>query len=595
MDRSPRRLMVERLDDRLTPATLPDGFSERLIASDLTLPSAMELVPDGRILVAEGTGALRIIRDGHLLPDPVLELDVIHLNERGLLGVTIDPNFIENPYIYVYYTARGSGGNPDFNRVSRFLLDGDQIASSGEEVLINLELLESDTRHNGGALHFGPDGKLYIATGDGTIPSNSQSLATTKGKILRLNPDGSIPEDNPFTDQTSGANQAIWALGLRNPFSFAFQPGTGRMFINDVGEARFEETNPGRAGANYGWPVAEGPSGDPLFVDPVLAVPHDRSAGLGFAIAGVDFYNPSTTEFPATYFGDYFFANFVLGRIRHFDPGSGQVELFADGLKAPVDIDVSDDGALYYLERGNGVTTGSVYRVDWTESLIPEVTVPPTGQLVSVGQEAVFSVSASGSQPLAYQWLRDGVPIPGATSPEYLVPSAALTDSGARFSVMVRNAFGSVISPEAVLEVTTDRPPVVTIDTPSVGSTFSAGTTLMFRGSAVDPETGPLPASALTWQIEYVTAGAVRQEMEPITGVESGTFDISARTPFLGTDVLYRLRLTAQDPLGLKHTEVRELSPEIGTFTVTSNLPVVLRVDGAEVPSSSTFKGVTGV
>src|SRR5262249_16690151 len=123
--------------------------------------------------------------------------------------------------------------------------------------------------HQGGALHFGPDGKLYVALGDQTAGQPAQDLHTLQGKILRINRDGSVPEDNPFYHATTGKYRAIWALGCRNPFTFAFQPGTGRMLINDVGGA-FEEINEGVAGANYGWGVIEhGPTKDPRFRGPI--------------------------------------------------------------------------------------------------------------------------------------------------------------------------------------------------------------------------------------------------------------------------------------------------------------------------------------
>src|SRR5262249_29531611 len=157
----------------------------------------------------------------------------------------------------------------------------------------------------------GIDGKLYIGVGENANGANSQSLNTLLGKMLRINPDGSIPGDNPFVTTATGVNRAIWALGLRNPFTFAVQPGTGRIFINDVGQNTFEEINEGVAGANYGWPAAEGPSTDPAFRNPLFYYGHGSGDSLGFAITGGAFYNPATVQFPADYVGDYFFADLV--------------------------------------------------------------------------------------------------------------------------------------------------------------------------------------------------------------------------------------------------------------------------------------------
>ena len=127
-----------------------------------------------------------------------------------------------NQFIYLYYTVPGS---PAHNRVSRFTANGDVALAGSETIVMELENLSTATNHNGGALHFGPDGKLYIAVGENANSSNSQTLSNRLGKILRINADGSIPADNPFFSQTSGANQSIWALGLRNPFTFSFDPG----------------------------------------------------------------------------------------------------------------------------------------------------------------------------------------------------------------------------------------------------------------------------------------------------------------------------------------------------------------------------------
>ena len=129
------------------------------------------------------------------------------------------------------------------------------------------------------------------AVGENATPSNSQTLANLLGKILRLNKDGSIPRDNPFFNTATGKNRAIWALGLRNPFTFAFQPGTGRMFVNDVGASTWEEINEGAPGANYGWPIWEGPSNDPDFVSPVFAYQHSG----GTRPAARSSAGPSTT------------------------------------------------------------------------------------------------------------------------------------------------------------------------------------------------------------------------------------------------------------------------------------------------------------
>src|SRR5262245_23187545 len=177
-------------------ATLPSGFAETRVATGLSSPTAMSFAPDGRLFICEQGGRLRVIKNGALLSQSFLTLSVNSSGERGLLGVAFDPNFASNGFVYVYYTTSSS---PIHNRVSRFTASASNpdVAAAGSEVqLLNLPTLSSATNHNGGAIHFGTDGKLYISVGDNAASSNSQSLGTTLGKFLRINADGSIPSDN---------------------------------------------------------------------------------------------------------------------------------------------------------------------------------------------------------------------------------------------------------------------------------------------------------------------------------------------------------------------------------------------------------------
>src|SRR5262249_39606229 len=154
---------------------------------------------------------------------PFVSLTVDSSGERGLLGVAFDPNFASTQFVYVYYTATTPITH---NRVSRFVANGDVAVPGSEAIILDLDALSGATHHNGGAIHFGPDGKLYIGVGENANGANAQTLDNLLGKILRIDGDGTIPSDNPFFDVTSGRNRAIWALGLRNPFTFAVRPGS---------------------------------------------------------------------------------------------------------------------------------------------------------------------------------------------------------------------------------------------------------------------------------------------------------------------------------------------------------------------------------
>ncbi|HYE65831.1 MAG TPA: PQQ-dependent sugar dehydrogenase [Pyrinomonadaceae bacterium] len=547
-------------------ATLPSGFTEVQVASGLSNPTAMALAPDGRLFVCQQEGQLRVIKNGALLSTPFLTVTVSSTGERGLLGVAFDPNFSTNQYVYVYYTATTPAIH---NRVSRFTANGDVALAGSELVILDLDNLSSATNHNGGAMHFGPDGKLYIAVGDNANSSNSQTLNNLLGKMLRINTDGSIPTDNPFYGTATGKNRAIWTLGLRNPYTFAFQPGTGRMFINDVGQNSWEEINDGIAGSNYGWPTCEGfcSPPNPNFRDPLFAYGHGSSSTTGCAITGGAFYNPQTIQFPSSYVGKYFFADFCSGWIRLFDPSNGTATGFATGISNPVDLRVAADGSLYYLARG----AGAVFKVQYPANQVPpSISVHPSNKTVAEGQTATFSVSATGSTPLSYQWQRNGVNINGATSSSYTTPPVTSSDNNAQFRCVVSNAFGSVNSNSATLTVTSNTQPTGNITSPVAGTMYNAGDTINYSGTASDTEDGSLPASAFTWQVDFHHDTHVHPFIAATSGATSGSFTI----PTVGetsANVWYRIHLTVRDSGGLTHSSFRDVLPRTVTLTLASN------------------------
>ncbi len=290
------------------PEQAQAGFYEVVVADSIDSPVSMAIAPDGRIFVCEQGGALRVIKEGQLLARPFVVAPAYAFDEEGLLGVAVHPQFASNSYVYVCYTTLTPTRH---NRIVRYTASAD-TALAGSAVTV-FDLANNVAHyHLGGTLRFGPDGMIYTGTGDNANPGNSQSLTTTFGKLLRIHPDGSIPTDNPFYASTTGINRAIWARGLRNAFSFAFQPGTGRLFINDVGQSAFEEVNDGIAGGNYGWPNFEGPGGAPTYIPPI----HYYGRSDGCAITGGTFYNPATPTFPAAWVGRYFYADYCAAAIR---------------------------------------------------------------------------------------------------------------------------------------------------------------------------------------------------------------------------------------------------------------------------------------
>ena len=584
---------VEPLEPRRLFTTLPSGFAETLVTDGVELPTSMAFAPDGRLFVTEQGGKLRVVRNGQLLSTPFLNVNVNLTGERGLLGVAVDPNFSSNGYVYVYYTPAGSTAN----RVSRFTASGDVAAAGSERELFRLDATGSEAQiHQGGALHFGADGKLYVSTGDHGGRTRVQLLTNQVGKILRINPDGSIPTDNPFYNQATGKNRAIWAVGLRNPFTFAVQPGTGRIFINDVGENTWEEINEGRAGANYGWPDTEGHTTDPRFDDPLYAYHHTE----GKAIVGGTFYNPPAgagAPFPSFYTGDYLFMDHTSRYIKRLDTANNSVSSFADRIVGkPVDIDVGPDGSVYYLTRRvENVSSAAVYRIRYTGSGAPSISSHPSSRTVPVGQSTTFTVSATGTGTLSYHWQRDGVNIPGATGSSYTLASPAMTDNGAQFRAVVSNASGSATSNAATLTVTDNRAPTASITSPSSGTRYSGGSVINFGGNGTDPEDGTLPASAYTWRVDFHHDDHTHPFMAAFSGQTGGSFTVP-RTGELSPDVWYRIHLTVRDSDGLTHSTFKDVLPLTGTLTLASSVPgLKLTLDGTPVTAPHTVTGVAGL
>jgi glucose/arabinose dehydrogenase len=351
----------------------PSDLGLELVAGGFTRPVVVTNAGDGsgRLFVVEQAGRIRIIDGGAVLGTDFLDLTSLVDStggEQGLLGLAFHPSYEINGYFYVNYTHDPAGGGPDVTRISRFRVSvtNPDIAEPASEAVL-LTITQDASNHNGGDLHFGPDGFLYIALGDGggsrDPNARGQDLGTLLGKILRVDVDGgfpyAIPVDNPFVGD-AGALDEIWAYGLRNPWRFSFDLANGDLFIGDVGQGAVEEVDfqpaDSAGGENYGWSCMEGDvvqdfnpcDGGPLTL-PVLVYGH----GLGCSVTGGYRYRGIIGGFQ----GRYVFGDYCSGRIWFALPdGVGWVaDEWADTALNISAFGEGEDGELYVVDLGGEI------------------------------------------------------------------------------------------------------------------------------------------------------------------------------------------------------------------------------------------------
>ncbi|MEZ5041314.1 MAG: PQQ-dependent sugar dehydrogenase [Saprospiraceae bacterium] len=567
--------------------TFPEGFGFQVVQQGLN-PVAMTVDHHGRVWLLEKDGRVLILdEDGTLLPEPFVQLFVDDYNERGLLGIALHPDMDNHPYVYLYYSVR----DENHNRVSRFTANGDVALPGSELVLLELDQL-AGAIHNGGAMQFGPDGMLYIATGEGALPQSAQNLNSLLGKVLRIEPDGRIPEDNPFYATLAGKYRSIWAYGLRNPFSMTFDHTNGRVFVCDVGQGDFEEINEILPGRNYGWPLEEGMWAQSAerpanYQDPFYAYSHND----GCAIVGAAFYRSHIPQFPEAYVGKFFFADYCEGYIHVLNPDNGQVEgVFASNVERPLAFAVNEEnGDLYMLSRagiGGGspvdntsTEAGSLWKIFFSGNGSPFIAVHPSPVFLPEGEDAFFSIQALGAGNLSYQWQKNGVDITGANSRTLQYPSVHASDNESTFRCIVANEVGRDTSEVALLSVTTNRRPEVFITSPVLGETFKAGDTIHFSGWANDPEEGLIATDKLCWKIDLHHNEHNHPLLHQVCGITEGTFVIPKVTE-TDTNIWLRVYLTAEDNVGLKRSTYQEVFPEYTSIYLDGPHGLSINIDG---------------
>lgn len=574
------------------------GFIEQKLADGLN-PVAMTIDHHGRVWLAEKHGVVSIMDTaGNFLPDPVIQINVDDFNERGLLGIALHPDFETTPYLYLCFTRPDT----NINRISRFLINGDLAVPGSEEIIFDLHPLPG-TVHNGGSLIFDNDGKLFVTTGEASFPPHAQNTGNLHGKILRLNEDGTIPADNPFYNTFSGPNRAIWSLGLRNPFSIAYDPFTGQLLVGDVGAGLYEEINEILPGKNYGWPLVEGPlngQNPPAdYQEPLYA--YGRSDGC--AIVGAAYYYGSL--FPEKYHGAFFNSDYCEGKVIAMNPQTGtQIGVFASDLERPVAIAI-DAGheVIYYLTRGPGggspnentrTQIGELWKIQYTGNGIPFISVHPEDKLIPQGEDAIFEIKALGSAPLSFQWQKNGLDIPGADSTKLVLAQVSISDHGNTYRCIISNNEGSDTSQTATLSVTLNQRPQPVILEPGENQQFRAGETIIFHGEASDPEEGALSPQALSWRVDWHHDDHTHPGYGPVSGLSQGQFQVPVVTE-TDTNVWYRIYLAATDSGGLVQTTFRDIFPRLVPGKINGPAGLKINIDGRIRELPYEFKSLSGI
>jgi glucose/arabinose dehydrogenase len=251
-------------------STNQNGNQTEIIAENLNTPWAIDFLPDDRMIFTERNGQVSILENGSV--KSIGNINVVQMGESGLLGIAVDPEFNTNEFVYLYYTSQSG------NRLSRFTLN-----EKLENETILIDNIPSGQIHNGGRIKFGPDGKLYVTTGEANNRLLAQEINSTGGKILRINKDGTVPSDNPFGNY-------VYSYGHRDPQGITWNPITKEMYSSEHGATQNDEINIIVKGGNYGWPIYQGNESAPGYIKPLIVYTDFTIAPSGTAYYNGDLY-----------------------------------------------------------------------------------------------------------------------------------------------------------------------------------------------------------------------------------------------------------------------------------------------------------------
>jgi glucose/arabinose dehydrogenase len=580
-------LFRQHLLEGIRWAAAPVAYSRHVVTRQTQNPLALAVAPDGDVFYIERTGEVRVWSPatGRVIDAARLEVDTSA--ENGLLGIALDPGFGENRHIYLYHSTLVSdpppaAGPPGRNVLSRYTVRRDDTIDTDSRVDLLEVPSERECCHEGGALAFGPDGTLFLSTGDNTDPFESDGTAPLderpgrhrfnsqrtaqdrfdlRGKILRINPDGSIPAGNMFPPSGAQGRPEIYVMGCRNPFRTAVDPATGRLFWGEVGPDAIVDTARGPRGldeinvadrpGNYGWPWCIGANfpyadwdfasemGRGLFscagmVPAVLAYDYLTVSHLALgnarsseevaitgrtAIAGVFYRRPpgnAPYALPPPFADTLLMTEWTRDILAAVDVGpAGDLRAVTrllpwERFRRPIDLEVGPDGALYVLEFGSEFfgdnDDAALSRIEYAADggLPPVARIGALPVVGDVPLTVTFSAAESralgrGDSLKRFRWDLDG---DGTIDARTSRVTHTFKEAGVfPVTLVVTSRSGRRSVPAVEQIVVGNTPPVVTIERPADGDTVTHGDVIRLDGSAVDAQDGAAPCDALTWDI----------------------------------------------------------------------------------------------
>jgi glucose/arabinose dehydrogenase len=596
-------------------AVYPTSFEERNVITGLWMPVAAEWTPDGRTLIAEKPGRVKIAAPGASTATTILDIGnrVNNHSDRGLLDIAVDSSFASNHFIYVLYTYDVNQLTPDsqapmVSRLERYVLNDDNTLS-GPTVLLGsyvsgpcpaasntLDCIPSDgLSHSIGTVASAPDGTLWVGSGDAASWSIVDPLAfrtydeqSMVGKIMRIDRNGNGVAGHPFCSSNANLTHVctkVWAKGFRNPYRFKLRAGGG-LTVGDVGwndREELELIDPNEMGRSWGWPCYEGTFRTPGYRDRAECPAEYAKEGTANAHAGPDYdYQHSSSgnavlggpqytgdQYPSGYRGQVFFGDYAGGFIRRATLDSQNrvtsVSGFATGWSG-TDIVEMPDGNVGYVAFGTGAPgTGSLKSIVYSPGNATPI-ASAAGTPTSGNAPLTVAFSSSGSRDpdgdaLSYSWdFGDG------TSSTAANPSKTYNQTGSYTARLTLNdGRGRTASATVAINVGNGAP-TVSLDAPADGSPYTNGETVNLRASGSDAQDGTLPSSAFTWNVSLIHGS----HTHPYTQLTGSATSFHTQQDH-DADSYYEITVTARDSGGLTASRKIRINPRTVRLTLASS------------------------